>query len=93
MDNGKYWRYKLMSIILLGNSLIFPGFEASYTNMPADGSVYQIDRLLNMTGDLSSMNGTNSCSCRMVRGANFGDPPRMLRSAYRNWAPGPGEQR
>ena len=65
-------------------------FENSYTNLPADGSAYKRDTTLNLTGDLSSMNGTNSCSYRMVRGGNYGDPPQILRSAYRNWAPGPG---
>ncbi len=65
-------------------------FEESYTNLPLDGSAYKADVQLNVTGDFSSMNGTNSCSYRMVRGGNYGDPPQILRSAYRNSAPGPG---
>lgn len=72
------------------NQYLADCFEGSYTNSPTDGSAYKTDVQLKMTGDLSSMNGTNSCSYRMVRGANFGDPPQFLRSAYRNWAPGPG---
>jgi len=65
-------------------------FEGSYNSLPLDGTPYKKDTILNMTGDLSSMNGTSSCSYRMVRGADYGDPPAMLRSAYRNWSPGPG---
>ena len=72
------------------NQYLADCFEGSYINLPTDGSAYQTNTQLKMTGDLSSMTGTNSCSYRMVRGANFGDPPQMLRSAYRNWAPGPG---
>jgi formylglycine-generating enzyme required for sulfatase activity len=26
----------------------------------------------------------------MVRGGDWGDPPRMMRSAFRNYAPAPG---
>jgi formylglycine-generating enzyme required for sulfatase activity len=65
-------------------------FENSYNNLPLNGSPYNADVELKLTGDMSSMNGTNSCSYRMVRGGNYGDPPAILRSAYRNWAPGPG---
>ena len=72
------------------NQYLADCFQESYINLPTDGSAYKANTVLKMTGDLSSMTGTNSCSYRMVRGANFGDPPQMLRSAYRNWAPGPG---
>jgi formylglycine-generating enzyme required for sulfatase activity len=65
-------------------------FEESYNNLPLDGSAYKADVQLNVTGDFSSMNGTNSCSYRTVRGGNYGDPPSFLRSAYRNWVPGAG---
>jgi formylglycine-generating enzyme required for sulfatase activity len=72
------------------NQCLADCFEDSYTNIPTDGAAYKIDIQLKTTGDMSSMNGTNSCSYRMVRGGDFGDPPQMLRSAYRNWSPGPG---
>ena len=65
-------------------------FAGSYGGLSIDGTAYKQDINLKMTGELSSMNGTSSCSYRMVRGGDFGDPPGMLRSAYRNWAPGPG---
>ena len=65
-------------------------FEASYTNLPPNGAAYKMDIQLHLTGDFASMNGTMSCSYRAVRGANFGDPGVLLRSAYRNWAPGAG---
>jgi len=72
------------------NQYLADCFAASYSNSPTDGSTYREETQLNMTGDFSSMNGTQSCSYRIVRGGNFGDPPQMLRSASRNWAPGPG---
>jgi formylglycine-generating enzyme required for sulfatase activity len=72
------------------NQFLADCFLESYINLPTDGSAYKANRQLKMTGDLSSMTGTNSCSYRMVRGGNFGDPPSMLRSAFRSWAPGPG---
>ncbi|MEP7236563.1 MAG: formylglycine-generating enzyme family protein [Ferruginibacter sp.] len=65
-------------------------FKNSYNGLPLDGSAYKADSILNMTGDLAAMNGTKACDYRMVRGGDFGDPPGMLRSAFRNWAPGPG---
>ena len=43
-------------------------FEGSYTSLPADGSAYKMDTTLNLTGNMADMNGTNSCSYRMVRG-------------------------
>jgi formylglycine-generating enzyme required for sulfatase activity len=65
-------------------------FAPSYTGLPADGSAYERVVELKMTGPLSHMTGTSSCSYRMIRGANWNDPPRMVRSAYRNYGPGPG---
>jgi formylglycine-generating enzyme required for sulfatase activity len=32
------------------------------------------------------------CAYRMLRGGDWGDPPSMIRSAYRNFAPAPGGQ-
>ena len=65
-------------------------FKNSYNGLPLDGSAYKADSILNMTGDLAAMNGTKACDYRIVRGGDFGDPAGMLRSAFRNWAPGPG---
>lgn len=67
-------------------------FSADYaaTGTPADGSAYQQTITLTLSGDLASMNGTSSCAYRMARGGDWGDPPAMIRSAYRNFAPPPG---
>jgi len=62
-------------------------FENSYSANPPDGSAYIADVTLKTTGDLADMNGKNSCSFHIVRGGDFGDPPRSIRSAARNWAP------
>ncbi len=77
---------------MIGNVMQWVGdcFENSYSDLPADGSSYKVDVILKMKGDLADMNGKNSCSYRIVRGGDFGDPSRMIRSAARNWAPTPG---
>jgi formylglycine-generating enzyme required for sulfatase activity len=62
----------------------------SYAGLPTDGSAYETVVDLKMTGRLSRMTGTSSCSYRMVRGADWNDPPAMIRSAFRNFGPGPG---
>lgn len=66
-------------------------FARSYAGLPMDGSAYEVVTKLRMTGDLESMTGTSSCSYRMLRGGDWGDPPAMVRSAFRNFAPPPGE--
>jgi formylglycine-generating enzyme required for sulfatase activity len=43
-----------------------------------------------MSGDLKEMDGTNSCTYRMLRGGDFAVPPRQIRSAFRSWGPAPG---
>lgn len=75
-----------------GNVLQFLAdyFENSFSNLPINGSAYLTSTKLNITGDLSYMNGTNSSDYRIVRGGDWGDPRQMLRSACRNWAPGQG---
>ena len=65
-------------------------FSSSYSALPTDGSAYEVVVQLRMTGDFSSMTGTSSCSYRMLRGGDWGDPPAMIRSAFRNFAPPPG---
>ncbi len=66
-------------------------FTGSYLGLPADGSPYTADvPLANLTGDLATMHGTRTCSCRGLRGGDWGDPPCMIRSASRNFAPPPG---
>ena len=59
-----------------GNVMQFTSdcFSSSYTGLPTDGTAWQKD----------------SCKSRMIRGGDWGDPPRMLRSAFRNWAPARG---
>lgn len=65
-------------------------FAGSYAGLPTDGSAYEEVRTLNLTGDLSYMNGTTSCSYRILRGGDWANPPAMIRSAARNFAPPPG---
>jgi formylglycine-generating enzyme required for sulfatase activity len=65
-------------------------FSATLSDVPADGYAYKTDTLLTITGRYSFMNGKRSCDSRMVRGGDWGDPPSMIRSGFRNWAPGPG---
>jgi formylglycine-generating enzyme required for sulfatase activity len=65
-------------------------FAPSYAGLPTDGSAYETVVELKMAGRMSYMTGTRSCSYRMLRGANWNDPPTMIRSAYRNFGPGPG---
>lgn len=67
-------------------------FSNGYTGNPGDGSAFREEALIaTMTGNLSWMNGTSACSYRMVRGGDWGDPPSMIRSAFRNFAPSPGQ--
>ena len=62
-------------------------FDYPYSDKPIDGSAYKDDVKLNLTGEFSNLNGTNSCSYHILRGGDFGDPPRYIRSASRNFAP------
>jgi formylglycine-generating enzyme required for sulfatase activity len=65
-------------------------FASSYEGLPSNGSAYEEIRTLNLTGDLSFMTGMTSCSYRILRGGGWADPPAMIRSAARNFAPPPG---
>jgi formylglycine-generating enzyme required for sulfatase activity len=65
-------------------------FAASYADLPTDGSAYETDITLNLSGGpapLARLTGTQSCSKRMTRGSNWNDPPTMVRSAFRNFGP------
>ncbi len=65
--------------------------SSTYSNLPTDGSAYKAEVMLQgpqlFPGKLT---GTSSCAYRIVRGGDWGDPPGMIRSAFRNYAPGPG---
>jgi formylglycine-generating enzyme required for sulfatase activity len=62
----------------------------SYAGLPTDGSAYQVDGPLRTTGRLASLNGLRACDYRILRGGDWGNPPGMIRSAYRNWGPPAG---
>ena len=62
-------------------------FASSYRGLPTDGSAYEKVVTLRLTGELSYMTGMTSCSYRLLRGGDWGDPPAMIRSASRNVAP------
>lgn len=66
-------------------------FSKDYAGLPTDGSAFVVSAPIHATGDFVSMNGTNSCAYRMLRGGDWGDTPAMIRSASRNWAPAPGQ--
>jgi formylglycine-generating enzyme required for sulfatase activity/ankyrin repeat protein/mono/diheme cytochrome c family protein len=65
-------------------------FASGYAAHPTDGSAYETVVALKMTGRFASMNGASSCAYRMLRGGDWGNPPAFIRSAYRNFGPGPG---
>lgn len=77
---------------LLGNALewVEDCLAPSYEGLPTDGSAYEADGPLRTTGRLASLNGTRSCRYRILRGGDWGNPPAMIRSAYRNWGPPAG---
>jgi formylglycine-generating enzyme required for sulfatase activity len=62
-------------------------FAPDYSNLPVDGSAYKKDLQLKTSGDFAYMIGTSACSYHRLRAGDWGDPPRMIRSATRNWAP------
>ncbi len=64
-------------------------FSPTYAGLPTDGSAYQESVQLK-TAPFPSAKETNSCSYRVVRGGDWGDPSTMIRSAFRNIGPGPG---
>jgi formylglycine-generating enzyme required for sulfatase activity len=66
-------------------------FSNTYARLPTDGSAYVVASPIQATGYFASMNGTSSCSYRMLRGGCWGDTPAMIRSASRNLAPAVGQ--
>jgi formylglycine-generating enzyme required for sulfatase activity len=65
---------------------------SSYSSVPTDGSAFLANvPVTGMKEWLSPMNGTSSCSYRMLRGGCWGDPPSMIGSASRNTAPAVGD--
>jgi formylglycine-generating enzyme required for sulfatase activity len=66
-------------------------FSNTYAGLPVNGSAFVVSAPIHVTGEFASMNGTNSCAYRMLRGGDWGDTPGMIRSASRNFAP-PAEQ-
>ncbi|MBW0007844.1 MAG: formylglycine-generating enzyme family protein [Sphingomonas sp.] len=61
----------------------------SYNGVPGDGSAYTANGALQAAGDLVDLDGKMSCTFRMVRGGDWGDPPEGVRTAARNFAPDP----
>jgi len=61
----------------------------TYNQTPRDGSAYTANVPLKLDGDLAGLNGASSCSYRIARGGDWGDPPEAFRSAFRNFAPDP----
>lgn len=66
-------------------------FSNTYAGLPTDGSAYAVASPIQATGYFAFMNGTNSCSYRILRGGCWGDTPAMIRSASRNLAPALGQ--
>lgn len=61
----------------------------TYDRTPGDGSPYTTNEPLKLSGELADLSGTMSCSYRVARGGDWGDPPEAIRSASRNFAPPP----
>jgi len=58
----------------------------SYTGVLSNGSAYEADVELKLSGDLADLSG-RSCWYRIARGGDWGDPPEEIRSAFRNFGP------
>lgn len=62
--------------------------SVDYAELPDDGAPFERSRPLPESRFLlRGMAGADSCAYRMLRGGDWGDPPRMIRSAFRNYAP------
>jgi formylglycine-generating enzyme required for sulfatase activity len=65
-------------------------FSPTYSDAPNDGSAYLKSVPIKASGDLKDLDGTMTCSYRVVRGGDWGDQVRWVRSAARSFAPPPG---
>ena len=76
---------------MTGNVLQFVQdcLSGDYAGAPADGSAADTDKPLVMTGDVAELSGMPACGFRMARGGDWGDPPELIRPAFRNFAPVP----
>lgn len=61
----------------------------TYDKTPRDGGPFIENIGLKLDGDLADLSGTQSCSYRIARGGDWGDPPEQFRSGFRNFAPPP----
>lgn len=73
-----------------GNALEFVAdcYSVDYSRLPTDGSAFLVSEQITAS-PIKSLVGRNSCSLHMLRGGDWGDPGRMVRSAYRNVGPAP----
>jgi formylglycine-generating enzyme required for sulfatase activity len=65
-------------------------FSPSYAGVPTNGDPFQTARAIEATGDLKDLSGTSTCNYRVVRGGDWGDQARWIRTASRSFAPPPG---
>ena len=66
-------------------------FSPSYADLPTDGSANKTTTVLEIPVELLSwVNGKASSSFRPIRGGDAWNPPIMIRSASRNFAPAKG---
>lgn len=65
-------------------------FSPSYAGLPTDGSAFRQARPIKDSGDLRELDGVSTCAFRVVRGGDWGDQRRWIRTASRSFAPPPG---
>jgi formylglycine-generating enzyme required for sulfatase activity len=65
--------------------------STDYRALPSDGRSFERAAPLPASEFLlPGMEGRNACEFRMLRGGDWGDPPAMIRSAFRNYGPPDG---
>jgi len=65
-------------------------FAPTYSDTPRDGSANRKSVAVNVIGDLKDLNGTMTCDYRVLRGGDWAQHVRWIRSAARSFAPPPG---
>ncbi|WP_426692640.1 SUMF1/EgtB/PvdO family nonheme iron enzyme [Sphingomonas sediminicola] len=65
-------------------------FAPNYAQTPIDGSAYVNSEHIEATGDLADLNGKLTCAHRVLRGGDWAQQVRWIRSAARSFAPPPG---